>query len=77
MLFKGVDKDWGVRTMNTDECHRPNSVSTLNKPALKENGVAKPPMDDATRLRAEGSYPKYYEYFGEADANAQGTASFN
>ncbi|KAK8021015.1 hypothetical protein PG990_006153 [Apiospora arundinis] len=59
------------------EVFGPNSVSTLNKPALKENGVAKPPMDDATRLRAEGSYPKYYEYFGEADANAQGTASFN
>ena len=63
--------------MYTDKRRSPNSVSTLNQPALKENGMAKAPMDDATRLKAEGSYPKYYEYFGEADANAQGTASFN
>lgn len=35
------------------------------------------PLDDATRLKAESSYPMYYEFVRESDANAPGTASFD
>jgi hypothetical protein len=35
------------------------------------------PLDDATRIKAESTYPMYYEFIAEADANAPGTASFN
>ncbi|KAK7970788.1 hypothetical protein PG988_009861 [Apiospora saccharicola] len=63
-------------TINRD-VFGPQSVSTLDKTGLQENGSVKAPMEDATRQKAESSYPRYYEYFGEADVNAQGTASFN
>ncbi|KAK9777032.1 putative Pre-mRNA-processing factor 39 [Seiridium cardinale] len=59
------------------EIYGPSSTSILSKPALKENGSMRAPLDDATREKAESTYPMYYEYIAEPDANAQGTASFN
>jgi hypothetical protein len=35
------------------------------------------PLDDATRQKAEGTYPTYYEFIAEPDADAPGTASFD
>lgn len=54
----------------------PPSLAVLDRPTTKENGVAKTPLDDATRAKAECGYPAYYEYYMEADSNAQGTAPF-
>ncbi|KAI0159401.1 pre-mRNA-processing factor 39 [Pestalotiopsis sp. NC0098] len=59
------------------EIYGPTSTSILSKPALKENGSMRQPLDDATRLKAESSYPMYYEFVRESDANAPGTASFD
>ncbi|KAI4867862.1 pre-mRNA-processing factor 39 [Hypoxylon rubiginosum] len=58
------------------EVYGPPSLAVLDRPTTKENGVAKTPLDDATRAKAECGYPAYYEYYMEADSNAQGTAPF-
>ncbi|KAL7629441.1 hypothetical protein AAE478_000961 [Parahypoxylon ruwenzoriense] len=58
------------------EIYGPPSLSTVDKPASKENGVSRTPMDDTTRAKAESRYPAYYEYYTEPDSSAQGTASF-
>ncbi|KAI2629841.1 pre-mRNA-processing factor 39 [Hypoxylon sp. NC1633] len=58
------------------EIYGPPSLAVLDKPAMKENGVAKSPMDEATRAKAESRYPAYFEYYMEPDSSAQGTASF-
>ncbi|KAI0890060.1 pre-mRNA-processing factor 39 [Annulohypoxylon maeteangense] len=58
------------------EIYGPPSLSVLDKPASKENGVPKTPLDDATRAKAEGRYPAYYEYYMEPDSSPQGTAPF-
>ncbi|KAJ2903151.1 uncharacterized protein MKZ38_010283 [Zalerion maritima] len=49
----------------------PPSVSIL-----KGKGVVDE-LDEATQLKAETKYFKFYEYFGEPDPNAQGAASFS
>jgi hypothetical protein len=49
----------------------------LNKPAVKENGTSRAPLDEATRQKAESNFPMYYEYIDEPDPMAQGTAPFN
>lgn len=54
----------------------PASLSVLDKHSIKENGAAGPPMDEASRAKAEGRYPNYYEYYGEPEPSAQGTAPF-
>ncbi|KAI5927791.1 pre-mRNA-processing factor 39 [Camillea tinctor] len=58
------------------EIYGPTSLSVLDKTTVKENGVAKSPLDDATRAKAEGRYPTYYEYYAEGDATAAGTVPF-
>jgi pre-mRNA-processing factor 39 len=58
------------------EIYGPTSLSVLDEHSVKENGAAGPPMDEATRAKAEGRYPNYYEYYGEPEASAQGTAPF-
>ncbi|KAI1500122.1 pre-mRNA-processing factor 39 [Biscogniauxia marginata] len=58
------------------EIYGPASLSVLDKAASKENGVVRAPLDEATRVKAEGRYPTYYEYYTEPDASAPGTASF-
>ncbi|KAI1088536.1 pre-mRNA-processing factor 39 [Rostrohypoxylon terebratum] len=58
------------------EIYGPASLSVLDKPVSKENGVPRTPLDDATRTKAESRYPAYYEYYMEPDSNAQGTAPF-
>ncbi|KAI1459078.1 pre-mRNA-processing factor 39 [Annulohypoxylon moriforme] len=58
------------------EIYGPASLSVLDKPTSKENGVPKTPLDDATRAKAESRYPAYYEYYMEPDSNPQGTAPF-
>ncbi|KAI5866613.1 pre-mRNA-processing factor 39 [Durotheca rogersii] len=58
------------------EIYGPTSLSKLDEAAVKENGVSKTPLDDATRAKAESRYPAYFEYYTEADSGAQGTASF-
>ncbi|KAI0854243.1 pre-mRNA-processing factor 39 [Daldinia vernicosa] len=58
------------------EIYGPASLSVLDRPAIKENGVARAPLDDATRAKAESRYPAYYEYYMEPEPNAQGTAPF-
>lgn len=58
------------------EMHGPLSVSVLAKGG-KENGHGPGELDEATRVRAEGRYHHYYEYFTEPDANAHGPAPFN
>lgn len=58
-------------------CSSPASTCTLDKPSVKENGMMRAVLDDATRYRAESTYPAYYEFIAEPDPEAQGTASFN
>ncbi|KAI1481700.1 pre-mRNA-processing factor 39 [Daldinia eschscholtzii] len=58
------------------EIYGPTSLSALDRPALKESGVARAPLDDATRAKAESKYPAYYEYYMEPESNTQGTAPF-
>lgn len=73
----GVDPDTKILLLYTNMWFRPTSTSALDKQSLKENGSARGPLDEATRLKAEASYINYFEYYGDADADAQGTASFN
>ncbi|KAI6093701.1 pre-mRNA-processing factor 39 [Hypoxylon rubiginosum] len=58
------------------EIYGPPSLAVLDRPTTKENGVAKTPLDDATRAKAESRYPAYYEYYMEGDSGTQGTAPF-
>ncbi|OTA92136.1 hypothetical protein M434DRAFT_12638 [Hypoxylon sp. CO27-5] len=59
------------------EIYGPASLAVLDKqPISKENGVPRAPLDDATRAKAEGRYPAYYEYYTEPEPTLQGTASF-
>ncbi|ORY66443.1 pre-mRNA-processing factor 39 [Pseudomassariella vexata] len=72
------DKDAMKQFLIIDrEVYGPASTSVLNKPAVKENGAARGPLDDATRHKAESGYTTYYEYYTDPDADAQGTAPFN
>ncbi|KAI1385046.1 pre-mRNA-processing factor 39 [Hypoxylon trugodes] len=58
------------------EIYGPASLTILDKTTTKENGIAKAPLDEATRVRAESRYPAFYEYYIEPDSSSQGTASF-
>ncbi|KAI0125910.1 pre-mRNA-processing factor 39 [Xylariales sp. AK1849] len=72
------DKDAMRQFLVVDrEIYGPTSTSILNKPALKENGTMRAPLDDITRQKAESNYPMYYEYIADPDSDAQATATFN
>ncbi|KAI1840649.1 hypothetical protein JX266_013156 [Neoarthrinium moseri] len=72
------DKDAMKQLLVVDrEIYGPASTCSLSKPALKENGATRPPLDEITLQKAESNYSRYYEYIAEPDAAAQGTASFN
>ncbi|KAI1341614.1 pre-mRNA-processing factor 39 [Xylariaceae sp. FL0016] len=58
------------------EIYGPASVSVMDKPAIKENGQPRAPLDETTRVKAESRYPAYYEYYMEPDVSAQGNAPF-
>ncbi|KAI1107533.1 pre-mRNA-processing factor 39 [Jackrogersella minutella] len=58
------------------EIYGPASLAILDKTATKENGAPRAPLDEATRAKAEGRYPAYYEYYLEAESNPAGTVSF-
>lgn len=63
--------------VNSDHVNSPPSLCVLDKQPIKENGTAKTPLDEATRAKAEGRYPAYYEYFhDEPESTATGTAPF-
>ncbi|KAI2640416.1 pre-mRNA-processing factor 39 [Hypomontagnella submonticulosa] len=59
------------------EIYGPASLAVLDKPTIKENGVPRASLDEATRTKAESRYPWYYEYYMEPDSsNPAGTAPF-
>jgi len=67
------------RTVDANIHTSPSSVTFLTKQqeSAKETGVPYVELDDETRQKAEQRYYKYYQYFDEAEATAQGPASFH